>query len=90
MGLFKSKEIKCTCLRCGSVWYTTKKEVCESKRLKREIKIAKNDNIWRLHSIRTHRNNVAQIAFMESAYVDPFRYSNCGTTYVEYCYVESD
>lgn len=89
MGLFKSKEIECTCLRCGSVWYTTKKEVRESKRLKREIKMAKFDNTWRFHSVRTHRNNVAQIAFMESVYADPFRCSDCGSTDVEYCYVES-
>ena len=90
MGFFKSKEIECTCLRCGSIWHTTKKEIRESKRLKREISMVKFDNTWRLHSVRTHRNNVAQIAFMELAYVDPFRCSNCGTTDVEYCYVESD
>ena len=61
-----------------------KKEIRESKRLKREISMAKFDNTWRLHSVRTHRNNVAQIAFMESMYVDPFRCPECGTLEVEY------
>ena len=84
MGFFKSKEIECTCLRYGSVWHTTKKEIRESKRLKREISMAKFDNTWRLHSVRTHRNNVTQIAFMESMYVDPFRCPECGTLEVEY------
>lgn len=84
MIFFKSKEIECTCLRCGSIWRITKKEIRESKRLKREISMAKFDNTWRLHSVRTHRNNVAQIAFMESMYVDPFRCPDCGTLEVEY------
>ena len=67
-----------------------KKEVRESKRLKREIGMAKFDNTWRLHSVRTHRNNIAQIAFMESVYVDPFRCPDCRSTDVEYCYIEID
>lgn len=54
MGLFKSKEIECTCLRCGRVWYTTKKEIREAKQLKRDIKLAKFDNTWRFHTVRTH------------------------------------
>ena len=63
MGLFGSKEIECTCLRCGRIWYTTKKEIRESKQLKREIKMAKFDNTWRFHTVRTHQNNAAKIAF---------------------------
>ena len=85
MGLFRSKEIECTCLRCGRVWYTTKKEIRESKQLKREIKMAKFDNTWRFHTVRTHQNNAAKIALMQSAYVDPLRCPECGTSEVEYC-----
>ena len=84
MGIFKSKEIECTCLKCGRVWYTTKKEIRDAKQLKRDIKLAKIDNTWRLHSLRTHQYNAAKIAVMQSAYVDPFRCPECGSSEVEY------
>ena len=84
MELFKSKEIECICLRCDRVWYITKKEIRGAKQLKRDIKMAKFDNTWRFHAVRTHLNNAAKIALMQSAYVDPFRCPDCGSLEVEY------
>ena len=85
MGIFKPKEFECTCLRCGRVWYITKKDIRESKKLKHEIGMAKFDNTWRFHTLRTHQYNVARIAAMQSAYVDPFRCLDCGSYEVECC-----
>lgn len=84
MGFFKSKELECTCLRCEMVWYTTKKEIREAKQLKRDIKMAKLDNTWKIHTVSTHKNNTTKIAVMQSAYVDPLRCPNCGSSEVEY------
>ena len=84
MGLFKPKEIECTCLKCGRVWFTTKNEIQEAKQLKFNIKKAKFDNAWGFHNAGTYRNNAAKIALMQSAYVDPLRCPDCGTSEVEY------
>ena len=82
MSLFKSKDIECTCWMCGAVWYTTKKEIRDSRQHKEDIKAAELSTIFPF--TKSYRRNVTRLAMLRSSYVDPLRCPKCGSTNVNY------
>ncbi|MBQ1213239.1 MAG: hypothetical protein IIX69_07465 [Clostridia bacterium] len=84
MGLFRPTEVECKCCKCGWKWFTTDKEIRESKKLKREIAMAKHSDTWSFKSNKTHRENVARISQMQMAYSDPLKCPNCGSSQTEH------